>query len=280
MATTPDLAAAITRAASKQTYYIVRCLVDRDRVTDAYHAYAYFRWVDDWLDQTAPERSAAIAFVQRQRALVECCYQGTRPYHLSNEESLVADLIGRHPEQNSGLRSYVNNMLAVMAFDAGRRGRLISQQELANYSRALATAVTEALHYFIGHDNYSPRGESRYLAAAGAHVAHMLRDAWEDTAAGYYNIPSEFLATHDITPQDIGSEAYRLWVKSRVQLARTCFREGKAYLAQVANRRCRIAGYTYMMRFERVLGAIERDDYRLRSEYAGDRGVAAVIKFS
>ena len=45
------LAAYITWAASKQTYYTIRFLVDRDRVPDAYRTYAYFRWVDDRLDQ-------------------------------------------------------------------------------------------------------------------------------------------------------------------------------------------------------------------------------------
>jgi len=44
------LAPSLTRAASKQTYYTVRFLVDRERVADAYRAYAYFRWVDDTLD--------------------------------------------------------------------------------------------------------------------------------------------------------------------------------------------------------------------------------------
>jgi hypothetical protein len=48
-------------AASKQTYYTIRFLADRDRVADAYRAYGYFRWVDDTLDAgpgSGPERSA------------------------------------------------------------------------------------------------------------------------------------------------------------------------------------------------------------------------------
>ena len=46
----PSPASSITKAASKQTYYTIRFLVDRERVDDAYRAYAYFRWVDDVLD--------------------------------------------------------------------------------------------------------------------------------------------------------------------------------------------------------------------------------------
>ncbi len=44
-------AESITRSASKQTYYTIGFLVDRERVADAYRAYAYFRWVDDTLDE-------------------------------------------------------------------------------------------------------------------------------------------------------------------------------------------------------------------------------------
>ncbi len=38
-----QLAASITKAASQQTYYTIRFLADRDRMADAYRAYAYFR---------------------------------------------------------------------------------------------------------------------------------------------------------------------------------------------------------------------------------------------
>ncbi len=44
------LAAKITKAASRQTYYTIRLLVDRNLVDDAYRTYAYFRWVDDALE--------------------------------------------------------------------------------------------------------------------------------------------------------------------------------------------------------------------------------------
>ena len=47
---TISVASSITKAASKQTYYTIRFLVDRERVDDAYRAYGYFRWVDDVLD--------------------------------------------------------------------------------------------------------------------------------------------------------------------------------------------------------------------------------------
>jgi hypothetical protein len=272
----PTLAAAITRAASQQTYYTIRFLADRDRAADAYRAYAYFRWVDDRLDDAAGAPAAQAAFVARQRSLLATGYRGEAlPADLCPEERLLAELIAADGEPNSGLQSYLRNMMAVMAFDAGRRGRAISQAELSEYTRLLATAVTDALFHFIGHDCGAPCGEARYLAVSGAHVIHMLRDTLEDCAVGYFNVPAEYLAARGIAPDDVQSPAYREWVAARVRLARRYFRAGRAYLAQVENRRCRLAGYAYLARFEWMAGAIERDGYRLRAAYPERKSPAA-----
>ena len=266
----PALASSITRAASKQTYYTIRFLVDKCLVEDAYRAYAYFRWVDDWLDEEMRPRTERLAFVKRQRALMDSCYR-QEPLAdlmpLTPEEHLLVDLVHRDTEKNSKLQAYIRNMMAVMAFDADRRGRLISQHELDEYIRCLAVAVTEALHYFIGHHCASPHGETRYLAVTGAHITHILRDALEDAQAGYYNTPQEVVTSNGITPWDVKSQAYRKWVKDCVHKARACFRAGRDYLAQVENLRCRIAGYAYIRRFEVVLDCIEREGYLLRTEY-------------
>ncbi|HEX6302586.1 MAG TPA: hypothetical protein VFZ76_00235, partial [Anaerolineales bacterium] len=81
-----------------------------------------------------------------------------------------------------------------------------------------------------------------------------------------------------IGPQDVESDAYRAWVQERVKLARACFRSGKDYMARVENIRCRIAGYAYIARFEMVLDAIERLDYRLAPEYPHGRGLRTGVR--
>jgi phytoene/squalene synthetase len=131
----------------------------------------------------------------------------------------------------------------------------------------LAVAVTEALHYFIGHNDSSPHDAVRYQAVTGAHLTHMLRDALEDAEAGYFNLPHELVTAHGIAPWDVKSKIYRDWVKENVQNARMCFKVGRDYLSRVENLRCRIAGYAYIRRFEIVLDCIEREGCLLRSEY-------------
>ena len=264
----PSLASLITKAASKQTYYTIRFLVDRPRVEDAYQTYGYFRWVDDVIDEhtcSEPERKA---FIERQKSLLEKCYRGEFPQDATAQEKMLIELVLHDQEPNSGLQSYLRNMMLVMEFDAKRRGRLISQIELHDYTHWLAVAVTEAMHHFIGHGEFAPRDETRYLAVSAAHITHMLRDTYDDVQAGYFNIPREVLEANHIGPQDVYSDAYRAWVKSRVQLAREYFQAGRGYLRRVQNRRCRLAGFAYTARFEWLLDTFEREGYTLRPQYS------------
>lgn len=276
MITSP--ASAITKAASKQTYYTIRLLVDRERIDAAYRAYGYFRWVDDVLDAESGSSLERSDFVSRQKSLLEKCYRGESPRDVNVEEKMLVDLIRGNAEKNSGLQSYLRNMMRVMDFDARRRGRLISQVELNEYTRWLASAVTEAMHYFIGQGGFTPRDKTRYLAVSAAHITHLLRDTFDDVQTGYYNIPREVLEANHIGPQDVQSDAYRAWVKSRVLLARKYFKEGKGYLARVQNPRCRLAGFVYSARFEWLLDTIEREGYHLRPEYDERKSVGTGLR--
>src|SRR5215470_5063645 len=149
---TASLASAITRAASKQTYYTIRFLVDRARVDDAYRAYAYFRWVDDVLDTegcSGPVPSQAES-LERQKSLLNQCLAGDAPRGVgvgvgvgeNPQETMLVELLQREGDADSGLRAYLRNMMLVMDFDVRRRGKWISQVELNDYTRWLAIAVT------------------------------------------------------------------------------------------------------------------------------------------
>jgi phytoene/squalene synthetase len=274
---TASLAATTTRAASLQTYYTIRLLADHDRVGDAYRAYAYFRWVDDWIDQEARPRPEQLDFVKRQTALIDGCYGGGFTSDVSPEEQMLVDLIRADGSPTSGLASYIRNMLAVMAFDADRRERLISQSELNVYSLCLSIAIADALHHFIGHGRISPNSGVRPLVTA-AHITHMLRDTREDLEAGYFNIPLEFLQAQHISAYEMETPAYRLWVKGRSELARRYFKAGREHLVQIENARFRLACLAYTARFETVLDMIERDGWVLRPDYRERKSPANALR--
>ena len=270
-----DLPASITKAASKQTYYTIRFLMDRDRMQDAYRAYAYFRWVDDQLDSSSGTQQEKRALMNRQLELLEACYKGNAPSASNLEEQMLVDLVGNDNEKDSGLQFYLHNMMAVMSFDMERRGRVISHAELSQYSLMLSKAVTEYMFYFIGHQDALPCNATRYHAVCGAHVVHMLRDMMDDIALGYFNIPGEVLEAEHISLDNLRSRSFRKWVFERTQLAHRYFIAGRVYMTQVKNMRCRLAGFAYLARFEWMLRAIERDHYCLRPEYPERKSLRA-----
>lgn len=261
-----------------QSYLTIRWLADPRYRADAFAIYAWFRWLDDTVDERLPDRDQRLAFVARQRRLLDLGADGVPVpgadapgwAPLRPEEGLLvrlgasASALGTDGEP---LLLSLRTMLDVMEIDAARRGRPITQRELDEYTHALAVAVTEALHHCIGHGCPCPHDDTRYTAVTGAHVAHMLRDLVSDIDAGYVNVPVEVLEEADASLADLHSPAMRAWVRDRVELARACFAVGRRYLERVEDGRCRLAGHAYTARFEWVLDAIEADDYRLRAGY-------------
>lgn len=270
-------AAAITRAASKQTYYTIKWFVDRALVHDAYLAYGYFRWVDDILDSDRRPRAEKISFIERQKHLLEISYRGGVLTNISLEEQMLVELVQSDTGGHPGLHSYLMHMMSILEFDARRQDQWITQGELSFYSQGLAIAVTDALHYFIGNSDHAPQNNARYLAVSAAHITHMLRDTMDDLEMGYFNIPREYLAQKQITPKDVNSPAYFSWICSRVELAGEYFRKGRQFLAQDKNFRRRLVGYAYSARFEWMLHTIKRENYCLRSEYRDRKGVKASL---
>jgi phytoene/squalene synthetase len=280
MNTTAALAHAITWSGSKQSYLTARLLVDRELVDDCMRAYAYFRWADDVVDISFQSGSERTAFIARQKMLIESLYRGDRPEELCAEEKMLADLIAQDRGPDSGLRSFIGNFMAVIEFDAGRNGRLVTRHELSIYTGWLATAVMDGIQYFIGNGHAYPKTADRTQAVTGAHLVHMLRDTLEDIPAGFVNIPVEEIEGGGIRLDELESEAFRLWVRNQVERARVCLGTGKRYIDSLDVLRCKLAGAWYCARFEWFLNVFERDGYRIRSAYPERQHLAVWVEMA
>lgn len=276
LAQTQQMAAELTKASSRQTYYTILLLADRDLRGEAYCAYGYFRWVDDVLDGTSVSQEEKRTFLQRQKQILASGHSDELV--LCPEEEILLALLQGGRDRSSGLWSYLENMMAVMEFDLERRGRLVSEADLTEYSRRLATSVMDGLMYFIGHDQPTPNLPGKYDAVTAAHITHMLRDTYEDAKIGYFNIPAGFLQQHGISAQDVASPFYRTWVCQQVKLAWEYFKSGREFISQIKHFRRRLAGLAYAARFEWVLGVIERDHSCLRSDYSQRKSLRAALE--
>jgi phytoene/squalene synthetase len=272
------LAKTITWAGSKQTYIIGQLMVDKSLKKDFFLAYAYFRWIDDVIDISSESQEERITFIKRQRDLIDQLYKNKKLEDLTPEEKIIAKLISHDKTENSGLKSFILNMFAVIEFDVYRKNRNISQKELTWYLDTLGKSVIDGLLYFIGNDHNYPNTKNKYHAVIGAHITHLLRDMLQDIDNGFINIPNEYLKTHDISPEDINKNRFKAWVESRVKTARNYFLEGKRYLDSLGVLRSKLVGYWYIARFEGVLNIIEQDKYKLRYDYNEHRKPATILK--
>ena len=252
--------------------------MDGELEQDCHRAYAYFRWVDDYIDEVAQSREERSAFIDRQCNIISQMYNGGSPDGLCLEENIIRDLIQHHQDPSSGLRSFIDNFLAILKFDALRKDRLISQKELEWYTDTLGESVTECIQYFIHNGHNYPRADNQYLAASAAHITHMLRDTSDDLANGFVNIPREYIEQHKLDLTENDSPALQDWVQQRVELARSKFRAGKNYLDTLEVLPCKIAGYLYCARFERILDTIEGDNYLLRKNYKKENNLTAWLR--
>ena len=264
---TAKLAKSITKKASKQTYYTARYMVDRNLVDDFFRAYAYFRWMDDMIDETLESQKERFSFIKRQRELIDALYQKQTPNSLNTYEEIVAVLIEHDQNANSKLQSFIRNMFAIVEFDAYRKGQIITEEQLEWYTNCVAKSTTDGLQYFIGNDHEYPIDENQYFAAKAAHIVHLLRDTVEDLQNGFINIPKEHIELHGIDISQMESPAFRAWVRERTAKAREYFIKGKQYLETLSVYRCKTVGLWYCARFEPILNQIENENYILKSSY-------------
>jgi len=138
-----QLAHKITKSSSKQTFFIIKILVDEKLRDDCYRAYAYFRWADDMVDFVNQSDTKKINFIERQIFIADELYAGNRPNKLTLEENMLADLINNDNGSSGLLRSYIYNFLAIIKFDAIRQGNLINEEILKWYACTLGQAVTD-----------------------------------------------------------------------------------------------------------------------------------------
>ena len=158
-------------------------------------------------------------------------------------------------------------MMRVMAFDVGRRGRLVSGAELDEYTRSLAVAVSDAMHHFIGHGRRHAHDEAGTWPCRARTSSTCCATRYDDLQAGYFNVPREVLEAASIGPGDTDSDAYRAWVAARVELAQRYLDAGRSYFRSVECRRHRLAGLAYIGRFDWLTQTIARDGFRLRPAY-------------
>lgn len=275
---TDQLAREITKKSGLETYYIIKFLADKHKVNDAYKAYAYFRWLDDQIDENLKNRKDKQKFIKRQKTIIELSYRRKKPAIVHPQERMITELIENDSKPNSKLKSYIMNFFSIIAFDAGRKDKIIPEKKLNWYSETIGKAATDCILYFIGNNISYTESTDQYKAASAAHIVHSLRDLKHDLKTGYINIPKEFLEKNKSDITNISDYELIPWVKNRTGLAKRYFESGKKYIKKLPNPKCKLAAILYCLRFEPLIFIIEKDKYILRENYNNRLNIMSCLK--
>lgn len=247
----------ITREMTPFGYWLGQAFFRPARRSILYMAYAYFRWLDDLVDQVEISRNLAIEIVERQRMLVQAWYSGKDPAPLDRSEALLRAVIEHDRRTGYRLHHMIGSFLAALAWDAERRHTVVSQHDLDRYSLWLGCAYAEGLLFGLGLDPADAAYQGAIDACGvAAHLAHLVRDLRIDLALGYINISTEDIERFSIDLADPRLRGVGRWVPTTVERAQILFQQGRMQRRAMPSLRARLVFDLVCLRYLRLLDQI------------------------
>jgi len=256
-------ATATTKQHNPTAYLLSNLLHDKGMTPIFCLVYAYFRWLDDYIDESGTESFLCRQMVASQKELLVEAYSDPRMSASSIRESMLVTVANFDKSRRMLLKTSIFDMFSALECDSYRRGTVVSSKELAQYSYWLGRSYTKALQACIAYPYEYPDHGYKYYAGVGAHITHIVRDLFEDLAMGYINISKEDIRRYSIDIRCPTATSLRAWTQKTVLSARKYLNWGKLYLNTLPIFRCRLMGYLYCSRYEMVLDAIEDANYDL-----------------
>ena len=218
--------------------------------------YAYFRWFDDIVDSLRlhPEESRFI--INRQKIFLSELYSEEPPEELSTEELFLAHLVRFDRTQEKNLRQDLETLIGSMEFDAKRRGKVISSQELEQYINDNVIPYVNITSSILNVKFY-PKQDLIEIARAGF-VVNYLYDLREDLSLGYINIPLEEIEQYEIYLENPDSREVQSWIRDKMEdLRATIFSNPFNQLPMMA----RLISEAMITKRRRKFRKIETNDY-------------------
>ena len=184
--------------------------------------YSYVKCVDYVVDDDV-DSERALAFLHRQRELLEESYAGPIDRELPSPDNYGQAIFVQDANNGSPLRSCFEDVLDTMEVDVRRRNQILSADELDAHFVKTGTPGTRYLCRFA-----SPcmRLPSTYLALSSCAYlwADSLIDVKYDLEHGIVNIPAEDIARFGLTPAP-SDAGLRPWMEERSAIVMQQFRE-------------------------------------------------------
>lgn len=276
----------VTRERAGNFYHAFRLLDERPR-RDLCAAYAFFRYVDDIVDEPGDEAAKRRALDAVRRAL-DTCLAGRSVEDGGPARKLftaLGDVVGRCGIDLVELGAVVDGAEQDLTV---RRYATFAQLE--DYCYKVAGSVGLVTIAILGCRDECARGPARDLGTA-MQLTNILRDVREDAARDRIYLPAEDLERFRVAEGDlsrgVGGEGFEALVRFEAARARRCFESGRlldGWLAPAAAVVPRALAALYGAILERIeaepgrvlvervsLGAIEKGLIAARALLGGER---------
>ena len=211
----------IAKSTSPKATFIMDRTVSKDKREFLNLCYAYFRLVDDFIDNPNIPLTERKEFIDRQKQIIKL-HQAKESYEPRIIEEYYLFYFIEFALQNNLdiLVENIYNMIDTFSWDVDRLfdDGIFSEDQLYNYSRLQSEAVQSILSYFMSDkDPKDFNHENLELSIINTKML-MLRDLEEDLDMGFINISREDIEKYDLNIQNLKEdENLNVWIKDQVQ---------------------------------------------------------------
>jgi phytoene/squalene synthetase len=214
-------ARSIAESTSPKATFILDRVVSKDKREYLNLSYAYFRLVDDFVDDPKTSVAEKREFIERQKNFVKSCWNNSAVEPQTKEEYFVYYFIEYSLQNNlEKLIESIYGMIDSISWDVDRLSGdgVFSEEQLYNYGSMQSESVQNILYYFMsGNDPKEYKHDNLDLSITNTRML-MLRDLEEDIDAGFINISREDVEKYGLNIRDLKKdENLNLWIKDQVQ---------------------------------------------------------------
>lgn len=251
-------AEAVTRKSTLFGYLLCKTFFRAENTLPLFQSYAYFRWLDDFVDQSNDSQESLVCFVLRQKNLIASWYNGESAQASNSRESFIHATINYDKTNEMQLHSMITNFIEAIEWDVSRRYSIVSKNDLGIYSLRLGRSYAEGLLFGLGMKANDPAYDiAMNKCGSAAHIAHILRDLSIDLNLGYVNISCEDMKLFDIDPLDPSLHGIGKWIAFSAEKAEALFSEGKIYQKTFPNIKSRLVFDIVCSRYLSVLRKVK-----------------------
>ena len=258
--------AKITKTESPFSYSLGHLLFLPERKDYLFLAYAYFRWLDDYVDQVNIPSELVKDIVDRQIFLATHWYSGEPLVATTSQEENLHLIIQQDSNQwGNSLRPMIFDFMGAIKWDTERRYRMPVKRDLQSYSLKLGRGYSSGLLFGLGIDPENKKYVGfRDNCGIGAHLVHILRDFIIDINIGYINVDLEswnllHLKNADLDNTKLLQRRLLPWAKTVIVNARYYFSIGLKNLLASRNVKIQLVFGLMCLRYLLTLEKTKRE---------------------